>query len=96
MFEQLFERRACLARHQGGSLVEERRRYLTHLSAQGSALATLRGVAAYLLVIAKVLRLADRSGKRIGRAEIDEQAAAWSRRRFHGRKRGSHSRQQFL
>lgn len=96
MFEQLFERRACLSRHQGGPLVEERRRYLTHLSEQGSALATLRGVAAYLLVIAKALRLADRPGERIGRAEIDEQAAAWSRRRFHGRKRGSHSRQQFL
>jgi integrase/recombinase XerD len=96
MFEQLFERRVCLARHQNGPLVEERRRYLTHLSAQGLAHATLRSVAPYLLVIAKMLCLALRPGQRIGRTEIDEQASAWGRRRFHGCKRGSRARRQFI
>lgn len=80
MFEQLFQRPRALARQQTGPLREERLRFLAHQAEQGMACRTLREIALYLLVIARYLRLADRPGEVISRAEIDQQARRWADR----------------
>jgi len=81
MFEQLFQSPRPLARHRDGPLAEERRRYLVHCAAQQMSLRTLRGIGVYTLVVAKVLRLADRPGELITKSEIDVEADRWARRR---------------
>jgi integrase/recombinase XerD len=96
MFDQLFQRSCILARHQSGPMAEERRRYLTQLSAQGSALQSLRDAARHLLLMAQALRLADRPGERIGRAEIDHQATAWCQRRLDRRQKNWRSRPRII
>ena len=81
MFEQLFERPHALARQRNGPLAEERRRYLAHCADQQMAPRTLRGIAIYTLVIARALRLADRPGELLTRAEVEQQADHWADRR---------------
>jgi site-specific recombinase XerD len=80
VFEQLFEGPRALARQRSGPLVEERRRYLNHLAAQGLARKSLRHTAYYLLAVADSLRLSDRPGEVIDRAEIEHQAVLWANR----------------
>lgn len=80
MFDQLFVLPKALARHQSGPLVEERRAYLTYLAQQQMAHSGLRIVAAYLLVIAHSLRLAERPGEGITPGEIEQQATRWANR----------------
>jgi integrase/recombinase XerD len=80
MFDQLFQHPHALARHRDGPMPEERRRYLAHCAAQRMAVWTLRHIANYLLVVAKVLRLADRPGELITAEEIEAQAKRWARR----------------
>ena len=80
MFEQLFVRPHALARQRNGPLVEERRRYLAHCAEQQMSPRTLRGIAIYTLVVAKVLRLADRPGELVTRAEIEAEADRWANR----------------
>jgi integrase/recombinase XerD len=80
LFDQLFGRPRALARHRDGPLVEERLRYVSHLASQGMVQGSLRTAAAYLLVIADRLRLADRPGEAIALAEIQQQAALWADR----------------
>ena len=81
MFEQLFERPHALARQRRGPLFEERLRYLSHGAEQQMARRTLRGIAIYLLIVAKALRLADRPGELISRDEIEAAANRWANRR---------------
>jgi integrase/recombinase XerD len=81
MFEQLFERTDALARQRNGPLAEERRRYLVHCADQQMARRTLRDIALYILVVAKALRLENRPGELITRAEIEQQAHQWANRR---------------
>jgi site-specific recombinase XerD len=81
VFEQLFERPHALARHRDGPLAEERRRYLVHCAGQQMSPPTLQGIALYLLAIAKALRLADRPGQLITRAEIEAEADRWANRK---------------
>ena len=81
MFEQLFVRRPALARQRNGPLAEERRRYLVHCADQQMAPRTLRDVAVYILVVAKVLRLEQRPGELIPRAEVEQKAQQWANRR---------------
>ena len=81
MFEQLFERPHALARQRHGPLFEERLRYLSHGAEQQMARRTLRGIAIYLLIVAKALRLADRPGELISRDEIEAAANRWANRR---------------
>ena len=80
MFEQLFERPHALARQRNGPLVEERLRYLAHCAEEQMAHRTLRGIAIYILIVAKALRLADRPGELIARAEIEAEADHWADR----------------
>jgi integrase/recombinase XerD len=80
VFEQLFERPHALARQRGGPLAEERRSYLAHCAGQQMAQRTLRCTAIYTLVVAKALRLADRPGELISRAEIEAEATRWADR----------------
>ncbi len=74
MFERLFEQPKVLARYLAGPLLEERLRYLSHQAAQGMVRTTLQGIAHYLLVIAEVLRLADRPRELISWSEIEQEA----------------------
>lgn len=80
MFEQLFERPHALARHRNGPLADERRRYLAHCADQQMARRTLHGIAVFTLAVARYLRLADRPGERITRAEIEAAADRWVQR----------------
>src|SRR5262245_9155893 len=64
-----------------GPLVEERRRFLVHCAEQGMSQWTLRAIDIYLVVVARVLRLAKRPVESITRAEINAAANRWARRR---------------
>jgi site-specific recombinase XerD len=79
-FEQLFERPHALARQRNGPLAEERLRYLAHCAEQQMSPRTLRVIAIYLIIIAKALRLTDRPGELIARAEIEAEADRWADR----------------
>jgi integrase/recombinase XerD len=81
MFERLLKRPGVLARHCGGPLAEERRRYLDHCAQLGMSDKTLRPIASYLLAITNYLRLADRPpDELISSAEIEAQAERWANR----------------
>ena len=80
MFDQLYKHPHALARQQNGPLAEERRRYLAHCAEQQMSRETLRGIASYILVIAKTLRLDDRPDELITQTEIDAEADRWVNR----------------
>jgi site-specific recombinase XerD len=81
MFDRLFKHPHALARHRNGPLSEERRRYLVHRAEQQMSAHTLQNIAAYILIVAKALRLADRSGELITRDEIETEADCWVSRK---------------
>jgi integrase/recombinase XerD len=81
MFDRLFKHPHALARHRNGPLADERRRYLVHRAEQQMSALTLQNIAAYILVVAKALRLADRAGELITRAEIETEAERWVSRK---------------
>ena len=81
MFDRLFRRRFVLTRHQNGPLADERRRYLVYCAEQGLSWRTLQSVALYTLVVAEALRMAERPGELITRAEIEAEADQWFNRR---------------
>lgn len=81
MFDRLLKDPHALARQQNGPLAAERRRYLAHCAEQQMSHETLRAIASYTLVIAQALRLDDRPGELITRAEIDAEADRWVNRR---------------
>lgn len=80
MFERFLKDPNALARQRNGPLAEERRRYLARCIEERKSWETLRGTAAYILVIAETLRLAERPGELITRAEIDAAAEEWVNR----------------
>jgi site-specific recombinase XerD len=80
MFERLFKRPRALTRQRNGPLAEERLRYLVHCAEQQMSRRTLRGIAIYTLIIAEALRLADRPGELVTRAEIEAGAGRWANR----------------
>lgn len=80
MFERFLKDPHALARQRNGPLAEERRRYLAHCAAEQKSCETLRGTASYLLIIASVLRLAERSGELITQREIEAAARRWVNR----------------
>ena len=63
MFDQLFRRRQARQRHNTGPLVQERLGYWQHCVNEGYSTATLRGIAADLLVIQNLLGLSESSEK---------------------------------
>jgi site-specific recombinase XerD len=79
MFDRLFTSPRGLARHRDGPLAEERCRYLAHCAALRMTPGALRVIAAYTLSIAKTLRLADRPGELVTRAEIEAGADRYVR-----------------
>jgi site-specific recombinase XerD len=81
VFEKLFERPHALARQRNGPLADERLRYLNHCADLQMARRTLRGIAIYILIVARELRLAERCGERISRTEIKTTADRWANRR---------------
>lgn len=81
MFDRLFKRARALARHRNGPLAEERRRYLAHCAEQQMSWDSLQHIASYTMVVAKALRLAQRPGELITRAEIAVAAERWDNRR---------------
>jgi site-specific recombinase XerD len=85
MFNQLFKRPQAMARHQNGPLAEERRRYLAHCAKQQMSLETLGQIARNTLIVATILRLADRPRDRITRTEIAAEADRWVNRRSRPR-----------
>lgn len=95
MFERLYTHPAALALHRTSPLAEERIAYLRQLECQGSSKSSLRDLAAYLLVIARKLNLADRPGECIANDEIDRQASLWAKRVAGNRKPGQCSSQVF-
>jgi site-specific recombinase XerD len=85
MFDRLFKPPRAVARQWNGPLAEERCRYLAHCAAQQMTGGSLRVIAIYTLVIAKTLRLADRPGELITRAEIEAGADRYVRHANHRR-----------
>jgi site-specific recombinase XerD len=70
MFEQIYEHPFALARHRGGPMAEERRRFLVELSRHGESRYQLRHVAGVLLRVIDRLSLANRPKDRISREEL--------------------------
>jgi integrase/recombinase XerD len=98
MFDQLFPKPWALARYRDGPLAEERRRFLVHCAEKQLGTTSLRIIAAYTLVVAKVLRLAERPGELITPEEIKAAADRWARRRSPRRSlpSGHAARRQFI
>jgi len=80
MFDRLFIRPQALARHRNRPLAEDRRRYLAHCAEQQMSPVTLGHIARNTLIVAEVLRLAERPGELITRAEIESEADRWVNR----------------
>ncbi len=81
MFDQLFLDQRVLARLRTGPLADERCRYLVRCAEQQMSLSTLRDIARATFVITQVLRLAERPGELITRAEIEAEADRRARQR---------------
>jgi len=75
MFDQLYTCPAILARHRSGPLLEERLAYLMHLAKEEHAQSTVREAASDLLLIVKMLGLANRPRKAMTRDEVKRQVA---------------------
>lgn len=74
MFDRLFQNPRVLARQRTGPLAADRRRYLAYCAEQQMSPSRLRSIARYILVITEALRLAERPGELITRAEIEAEA----------------------
>lgn len=85
MFDRLMKRPHSLARHRNGPLEEERLRYLAHCAEQQMSRDSLRRIASNTLLIARILRLANRPGELISRSEIAAAADRWVNRRSRQR-----------
>ena len=70
MFEQLFVQPFTLARHRAGPMLDERRRFLSHLADGGLSRRGLRNVAASLLRAIDMLGLTRRPVESISRDEV--------------------------
>ncbi len=70
MFDQLFPDARALARQRDGPLADERRRYLVYCAEQHMAHKTMLEIARGTLLVAKILRLAERPGELITREEV--------------------------
>jgi integrase/recombinase XerD len=81
MFDRLFEHPFVLARQRNGPLAEERLRYLAHCAEQQMTPRTLRSIARYTLIVAEALRLAERPGEVVTRAEVEDEVDRWLGRR---------------
>ena len=76
MFEELFSRRAAVARHFATPLLKERLRYLVHCSQAGARQGTLRAIAAHQANLVRLLDL--REGERVCVTRIEAATGQWS------------------
>ena len=76
MFEELFTRRAAIARHHATPLFEQRLRYLVHCAQAGTRRGTLRAVAAHQANLVRLLDLHE--GERVSMTRIETAARQWS------------------
>lgn len=81
MFDQLFPDARALARQRDGPLADERRRYLVYCAEQHMAHKTMLEIARGTLLVAKILRLAERPGELITREEVQAAAKGQASRR---------------
>jgi integrase/recombinase XerD len=81
MFDRLLKDPQAVARHRDGPLADERRRFLAHCAERRMSHGTLQGIAYYILLVAKTLRLAERPGEVITRTEIAAEADRWANRK---------------
>ena len=72
MFEELFTRRAVIARHHITPLFEERLCYLVHCAQAGARRSTLRVVAAHQANLVRLLDLQE--GERVSMTRIEAAA----------------------
>ncbi len=79
MFEQLYNYRGTIRRHQEGPLAKERIQYLAFKAEGGSPRSTLVQTAPYLLTIASRTGLANKA--KVSIDEIEMAASRWARRR---------------
>jgi integrase/recombinase XerD len=95
MFETLYSYPQVLRRHREGPWAEERERFLAHCVEQGFACATLREIAAELLVVARYFRVGE---ARFSTQDVEAAADHWVR--FQRRRKRIHdcrwSRQRFI
>jgi integrase/recombinase XerD len=95
MFETLYSYPQVLRRHREGPWAEERERFLAHCVEQGFACATLRQIAAELLVVARYFRVGE---ARFSTQDVEAAADQWVR--FQRRRKRIHdcrwSRQRFI
>lgn len=84
MFEEIFEKSSSIARHQQAPLLNERVRFLKHLSGRGCGRSKLKTIAAQLLGIIRMLDLKE-SGL-VTPDQIHQAAQCWAERERHGRK----------
>ena len=84
MFEKIFEKPCSIARHQQAPLLNERVRFLAHLSSLGCARRKLKTIAAQLLGIICMLDLKE-SGL-VTPDQIRRAAQSWAERQRNGRK----------
>src|SRR5947209_10509429 len=89
MFERLFDCPRVLVRQRAGPLLEERLRYLCYRADQGITRRILQETAGFLLVVAEVLRLADRPGEVISLSEVEQQALLYRRQGVRNKRLGS-------
>ena len=76
MFEELFTRRAAIARHHITPLFEERLCYLVHCAQAGARRSTLRVIAAHQANLVRLLDLQE--GERVSMTRIEAAAGRWS------------------
>ena len=76
MFEELFVRPSTIKRYLEAPLLEERRRYLQHISDSGAKPPTLRSTAADQLRLIRLLDL--QKGDRVSVARVEAAAEEWS------------------
>lgn len=95
MFETLYSYPQVLRRHREGPWAVERERFLAHCVEQGVAFATLREIAAELLVVARYFRIGE---ARFSTQDVEAAAGHWVR--FQRRRKRIHdcrwSRQRFI
>jgi integrase/recombinase XerD len=84
LFEEIFEKSCSIARHQQAPLLNERVRFLAHLSGLGCARCKLKTIAAQLLGIVSMLDLKE-SGL-VTPDQIRLAAQCWAERQRDGRK----------
>jgi site-specific recombinase XerD len=77
MFQQIFRSKKFIARHEMLPFCEERRRYLTQRTKEGTGLATQRYIANYLLWVVLAFRKELNRGSKVSADQIHREGQRW-------------------